>query len=203
MIHARGEQECEQLKVVDSLLLKLNTSAYAQVWNRAQDSQKHALPVEYELRLLLVESHFKMTAFLQKSKVLYNRLACQHLYAATQESLKDRREGLALEKWNRQSDDLPENSSAGMDSIEINRTHFHTMLRYIDHVMPDVVNNVMLLTNNKSSQHATTVTSIEVEDAWVSMMLRAFCWQRCHHLMEDFEPLPSEYWDSKMPVYIG
>ncbi|EPE28063.1 hypothetical protein GLAREA_04854 [Glarea lozoyensis ATCC 20868] len=197
MILARGEQECGQLSVVNSLLQKLNTPAYAEVWNRGQDSQKHALPVEHELRLLLIESHSRLTAFLQKTKVLYNRLACQHLYAATQESLKDRTEEL-----NRQSIS-PEISSAGMDSIEINRTHFHTMLRYIDYVMPDVVKNVMLLTNNKASQHATTVTSIEVEDAWVSMMLRAFCWQRCHHLMEDFEPLPSEYWDSKMPVYIG
>lgn len=48
-----------------------------------------------------------------------------------------------------------------------------------------------------------------VHEAWFTMMLRAFCWWRCHFLSTEesavLEPLrlPSRYWDSKLPVYIG
>lgn len=48
-----------------------------------------------------------------------------------------------------------------------------------------------------------------VHDAWFMLMFRAFCWWRCHslHPGEDpshkGSPLPSRYWDCKMPVYIG
>lgn len=49
-----------------------------------------------------------------------------------------------------------------------------------------------------------------VHEAWMTMMFRAFCWSRCHFLSAGEgvvcrEPvrLPSRYWDSKLPVYIG
>jgi len=49
-----------------------------------------------------------------------------------------------------------------------------------------------------------------VHEAWFTMMLRAFCWWRCHFLSTGEENiiceplrLPSRYWDSKLPVYIG
>ena len=41
-----------------------------------------------------------------------------------------------------------------------------------------------------------------VEDAWMTMMLRAFLWQRSH-LMIDGNRVPSQYWGSRQPVYIG
>lgn len=48
-----------------------------------------------------------------------------------------------------------------------------------------------------------------VEEAWIMMMFRAFCWWRCHYMVEgenmsqNPSRLPSRYWDSKLPVYIG
>lgn len=48
-----------------------------------------------------------------------------------------------------------------------------------------------------------------VYEAWFVMMLRAFCWWRCHFLGREkdqlygAEVLPERYWDSKIPVYIG
>ena len=48
-----------------------------------------------------------------------------------------------------------------------------------------------------------------VHEAWVTMMFRAFCWSRCHFLsagenmVREPPRLPSRYWDSKLPVYIG
>ena len=41
-----------------------------------------------------------------------------------------------------------------------------------------------------------------VEDAWLTMMLRAFLWHRCH-LMVDGNRVPSHHWGSRQPVYIG
>lgn len=51
-----------------------------------------------------------------------------------------------------------------------------------------------------------------VYEAWIMMMFRAFCWWRCHwmDLSETMENsgkpktrLPSRYYNSKFPVYIG
>ena len=48
-----------------------------------------------------------------------------------------------------------------------------------------------------------------VHEAWFMMMFRAFCWHRCHFFREEQKQvygakiLPSQYWSSKMPVYIG
>ncbi|KAI9878079.1 MAG: hypothetical protein M1830_001990 [Pleopsidium flavum] len=48
-----------------------------------------------------------------------------------------------------------------------------------------------------------------VHEAWFTMMFRAFCWWRCHFLhvgdntIEAPPRLPSRYWGSKLPVYIG
>jgi len=48
-----------------------------------------------------------------------------------------------------------------------------------------------------------------VHEAWFTLILRAFCWWRCHslHPGEDQSHkgmiLHSRYWDSKLPVYIG
>lgn len=48
-----------------------------------------------------------------------------------------------------------------------------------------------------------------VHEAWFTLMFRAFCWWRCHFLspgegmIQGPSRLPSRYWDSKLPVYIG
>jgi hypothetical protein len=39
-------------------------------------------------------------------------------------------------------------------------------------------------------------------EMWVNMMIRGFCWQYCHTMVEQ-PTLPSEYWRSSMPVFIG
>jgi hypothetical protein len=39
-------------------------------------------------------------------------------------------------------------------------------------------------------------------DGWVIMLFRAYCWGACH----DFVPggqVPLEWWQSKLPIYIG
>ncbi|MCJ1367865.1 hypothetical protein MMC16_007001 [Acarospora aff. strigata] len=48
-----------------------------------------------------------------------------------------------------------------------------------------------------------------VYEAWITMMFRAFCWSRCHFLNPGTEMgpdegrLPSRFWESKLPVFIG
>ena len=46
-------------------------------------------------------------------------------------------------------------------------------------------------------------------EAWIMLMFRAFCWSRCHFMcpsearFPESTRLPSHYWNSKMPVYLG
>ena len=48
-----------------------------------------------------------------------------------------------------------------------------------------------------------------VREAWFMLMLRAFCWWRCHSVHPGEDPshkgstVSSQYWDCKVPVYIG
>ncbi|MCJ1402304.1 hypothetical protein MMC11_005524 [Xylographa trunciseda] len=42
----------------------------------------------------------------------------------------------------------------------------------------------------------------QVVDAWTTMMLRAFCWGACHFLVPG-ERVPTAYYGSQQPVYIG
>ena len=41
-----------------------------------------------------------------------------------------------------------------------------------------------------------------VEEAWLTMMWKAFLWHRCHFMVEG-PRVPSSIWGSKFPVYIG
>jgi hypothetical protein len=201
LVYSRREEQSEQLNIILSLLENLKEPSYAEVWNRDHDSQEQALPVEHKLRLLLIEYHTEMTNFLRKSRVIYTRLVCQHFYAAVQDIHKN------FEEFNNRHNSYRDELSSpleGIDSMDINKSHFTTMHRYFVHILPSVVNTVTLLTKKDKSDFSLQESiSTEIEDAWVAMMLRAFCWQRCHHMIEGVEPLPSEYWTSKMPVYIG
>ncbi|KAI4091325.1 MAG: hypothetical protein LQ348_006005 [Seirophora lacunosa] len=48
-----------------------------------------------------------------------------------------------------------------------------------------------------------------IRDAWITLIFRAFCWSRSHHICQREERfpestrLPSRYWESKLPVYLG
>lgn len=48
-----------------------------------------------------------------------------------------------------------------------------------------------------------------IREAWIMLMFRAFCWSRSHYMCRPQERfpestrLPSRYWDSKLPVYLG
>ena len=39
-------------------------------------------------------------------------------------------------------------------------------------------------------------------DAWVTMLFRACCWGACHEFVSG-ERVPSEWWESQLPIYIG
>lgn len=41
-----------------------------------------------------------------------------------------------------------------------------------------------------------------VKDAWITLMFRAFCWHRCHFIVPGSR-VPSRYYGSRQPVYIG
>jgi hypothetical protein len=38
-------------------------------------------------------------------------------------------------------------------------------------------------------------------EAWFTMIFRAFCWQRCHYMV-DGQRVGSEYWNSQLPIYL-
>jgi hypothetical protein len=42
-----------------------------------------------------------------------------------------------------------------------------------------------------------------VEEAWITLVFRAFLWMRAHIPCETPRPLPSQYYGSRLPVYIG
>ncbi|RYO23914.1 hypothetical protein AA0111_g8887 [Alternaria arborescens] len=42
-----------------------------------------------------------------------------------------------------------------------------------------------------------------VEEAWITLVFRAFLWMRAHIPCENSHPLPSQYYGSRLPVYIG
>lgn len=41
-----------------------------------------------------------------------------------------------------------------------------------------------------------------MEEAWLTMMFRAFLWHRCQFIAEGPRG-PSSHWESNLPVYIG
>jgi hypothetical protein len=42
-----------------------------------------------------------------------------------------------------------------------------------------------------------------VEEAWITLIFRAFLWQRAHVPIENTPPLPAQYYGSRLPVYIS
>jgi hypothetical protein len=54
---------------------------------------------------------------------------------------------------------------------------------------------------NDKSEWVIRPSQMQVEDAWLAMMLRAMCWQRLH-VVQPGIPLPIEYSRSMLPVFI-
>ena len=61
----------------------------------------------------------------------------------------------------------------------------------------------------KELRRSTPAEEHLVYEAWIMLMFRSFCWWRCHYMMpgenmiSNPQRLPSRYWDSKQPVFIG
>ena len=85
--------------------------------------------------------------------------------------------------------------SFGMRSIEAEGMHL-----YFDY-LPGVV--------EKMRRRGFKGQDDLVHEAWFVMVLRAFCWWRCHDLGRQIDNLhgvgvlPARYWDSELPIYIG
>ncbi|KAL9603548.1 MAG: hypothetical protein Q9219_001050 [cf. Caloplaca sp. 3 TL-2023] len=56
---------------------------------------------------------------------------------------------------------------------------------------------------------STSAPKSLMREAWIVLMFRAFCWSRCHYMCRSDERfpelarIPSRYWNSKLPVYLG
>ena len=72
------------------------------------------------------------------------------------------------------------------------------------HMYWDYLPSITLNVANKAKVDQSIAT-----EAWIMLMFRAFCWSRCHYMCgsdaryPDSTRLPSRYWNSKMPVYLG
>ncbi|RGP81295.1 hypothetical protein FLONG3_439 [Fusarium longipes] len=42
-----------------------------------------------------------------------------------------------------------------------------------------------------------------VEEAWITLIFRAFLWQRAHIPIENDQPIPSQYYGSRLPIFIS
>ncbi|KAF2280286.1 uncharacterized protein EI97DRAFT_430028 [Westerdykella ornata] len=49
----------------------------------------------------------------------------------------------------------------------------------------------------------TNINADLVEEAWITLVFRAFLWMRAHIPCENPHPLPSQYYGSRLPVFIG
>jgi hypothetical protein len=124
--------------------------------------------------------HSEMTDFLHKTRVRYKDLVSEHIVLATRPLLNV-------------PEGYPTDSEYGKEDCDPEMVG--SMEAYSD--------CLSLLKDRVRMLHATPLTDDEIEDAWLSMIFRGFCWQRSHVMIPEVPPLPSEYWNSKMPVYIG
>jgi hypothetical protein len=125
--------------------------------------------------------HAEMTEYLQQSRVEYRELVGQHIIIASCPTPDEIRQRLDP-----------------VDSLSNSDIDLGAGMAFYFQSLPKLVKKIQ-------GWHNLTppLSAEEIEDAWLSMMFRAFCWQRSHIMIEGVPPLPSEYWNSKMPVYIG
>ncbi|RFU34311.1 hypothetical protein B7463_g1989, partial [Scytalidium lignicola] len=138
---------------------------------------------EISCRALLLTYHTEMTTFLQGSNVIYSVLVSEHIVQASAISPD-------LSPDFRNEYDLENADPYLMWSMEV-----------CFNVLPALVERV--IRTHMVFFDKPNLTKIEVENAWLAMMFRAICWQMAHVMIPGVPPLPSEHWNSKMPVYIG
>jgi hypothetical protein len=127
-----------------------------------------------------MKHHSEMTDFLQKPGVRYKDLVSEHIVLATCPLLNV-------------PEGYPTNGEYGKEDFDPEMVG--SMEAYFD-FLPEMTNRVRM-------RHEAVLTAGEIEDAWLSLIFRAFSWQRTHGMIPEVPPLPSEYWNSKMPVYIS
>ena len=95
------------------------------------------------------------------------------------------------------------------ERIKSNETRNHYGLRALEaegmHLYFDYLSSIIASLRLKGFNGADEL----VHEAWFTLMFRAFCWWRCHYLYPGQDQiygasiLPSQHWDSNLPVYIG
>lgn len=179
LVLERGADVSPQLGAVMVYAQDLNTAKYDALWYYGLlDGDGQIQRDKVEIRNLLIDYHIVMTNFLKESEVIYAYLVIEHILSATLPADLVR-PPLDIKLW----------------SEDLNWKHVASMEDYFKN-LPDVAQRAV-------DRHQYPLTKTQVEDAWVSMVFRAICWQRCHVMIPHVPPLPSEYWNSKMPVYIG
>jgi hypothetical protein len=157
-------------------------------WDKLGDVQR------MEVRNILIDYHSEITAYLQEQKAMYTAIVLEHIITSFSAVC------------------FINSGLYGLPEEEVDRKLVDNMNICFDK-LPQLVSRVLQYHNLHSGILGDDASSIgepppptpeeEIEDRWLAMMFRAFCWQRCHDLIEGVPPLPSEYWGSKMPVYIG
>ncbi|KAH8597579.1 hypothetical protein B0O99DRAFT_79704 [Bisporella sp. PMI_857] len=137
---------------------------------------------------IVIRYHFEMTEYLRKSSVDYSNLVLEHLAFATEPPTNLNAPGTGADPYLILEPD-----------IELLRS----MESYFSNLPKLVLNIVDQYKAHPLHAELPPLSEQEIEDAWLSMIFRAFCWQRSHVMLAGSPPLPSEYWNSKMPVYIG
>lgn len=182
LVSERGADASPQLIVLKVHTQNLNFGQYDALWESGFEGDLQTRRQKVELRNLLIDYQIEMTKFLHESKVIYARLVIEHILSATLPA----ESGLP-----------PPSVNIGLWSEDLNWRHVASMEDYFKN-LPALVKQVI-----KQNDYYDSLTETEVEDAWFSMIFKAICWQRCHVMIPNVSPLPSEYWNSKMPVYIG
>ncbi|KAI4241593.1 MAG: hypothetical protein LQ352_007412 [Teloschistes flavicans] len=76
--------------------------------------------------------------------------------------------------------------------------------------LPDIVNEMSLTVKKELySWNGEEMCDSLISQAWIMLMFRAFCWSRCHYMgpehgrSPESSRIPSRYWKSKLPVWLG
>jgi hypothetical protein len=189
-VFGKADHASDQSKHILSLLDSIYPTFELQ-WDNEHDWEH----LEYKAReddeqlakAIAMGHHSDMTNFLRNSKVVYRYLVGKHILSAINSTNG--------EPWSPQILNVAVQETLSADEVLVRR-----MGAYFN-ALPDLGLRVIEKCAHWKTDLSLTVE--DVEDAWFSMMFRAFCWQRSHVMISGVPPLPSEYWNSKMPVYIG
>jgi hypothetical protein len=186
-VDERSDRASEHSKHVLSCLrtlpehfrLRLENEQEWEHWDyRLEDSHDD----ELRTKRLVIQYHTDMTSFLQNGRVIYRHLVGEHMMMAICA----------------QAAKLGVRSESDLDKPD------HGLGSDMDNYFGSLGDMVLKVIEKCNYWRPDVKLGVEeVEDAWFSMMFRAFCWQGSHSMIPGVPPLPSEYWNSKMPVYIG